>query len=187
MWTVPLHVSLTLHSIPLAAGLLKCLMAPRGNVLRYSQNYEKRLLDPSCLSVLLSAWNSLAPTRRILIEFDIRILFKNLPRKFKFRYNVARIRRTLHADLCTAHLWQSLWILLRMSFFSPNAITCPFVEFVVLPPGHGRSVTDFWGWDAHEAQLRCPDVVWVVIEWDAVPGEALNLKSTNLPTPWSRR
>jgi len=30
---------------------------------------------------------------------------------------------------------------------------------VVLPPGHGRSVTDFWGWDAHEAQLRCPDDV----------------------------
>jgi hypothetical protein len=39
-----------------------------------------------------------------------------------------------------------------------------FVDFVVLPPGHGRSVTDFWGWDAHEAQLRCPDGVWVVIE-----------------------
>jgi len=33
------------------------------------------------------------------------------------------------------------------------------VDFVVLPPGHGKSVTDFWGWDAHEAQLRCPDDV----------------------------
>ena len=33
------------------------------------------------------------------------------------------------------------------------------VDFVVLPPGHGRSLTDFWGWDAHEAQLRCPDDV----------------------------
>ena len=33
------------------------------------------------------------------------------------------------------------------------------VDFVVLPPGHGRSVTDFWGWDAHETQLRCPDDV----------------------------
>jgi len=41
----------------------------------------------------------------------------------------------------------------------PNATTCPFVDFVVLPPGHGRSVTDFLGWDAHEAQLRCPDDV----------------------------
>ena len=29
----------------------------------------------------------------------------------------------------------------------------------VLPPAHGRSVTDFWVWDAHEAQLRCPDDV----------------------------
>ena len=33
------------------------------------------------------------------------------------------------------------------------------VDFVVLPLGHGSSVTDFWGWDAHEAQLRCPDGV----------------------------
>jgi hypothetical protein len=33
------------------------------------------------------------------------------------------------------------------------------VDFVVLPPGHGSSVTDFWGWDAHETQLRCPDDV----------------------------
>ena len=33
------------------------------------------------------------------------------------------------------------------------------VDFVVLPSGHGRSVTDFWGWDAHEAQLRYPDDV----------------------------
>ena len=50
-----------------------------------------------------------------------------------------------------------------------------FVDFVVLPPGHGKSVTGFWGWDAHEAQLRCPDGVWVEIEEDVVPGGALNL------------
>jgi hypothetical protein len=29
----------------------------------------------------------------------------------------------------------------------------------ISPPGCGRSVTDFWGWDAHEAQLRCADEV----------------------------
>ena len=34
-----------------------------------------------------------------------------------------------------------------------------FTDFVVFPPGHGRSVTDFSGWDAHEARLRCPDDV----------------------------
>ena len=33
------------------------------------------------------------------------------------------------------------------------------MNFVVFPPGQGRSVTDFSGWDAHEAQLRCPDDV----------------------------
>jgi hypothetical protein len=52
-------------------------------------------------------------------------------------------------------------------------------DFVVSPPGCGWSVTGFLGWDAHEAQLRCPDEVdgdiWIS------PGGALNLKSTNYP------
>jgi hypothetical protein len=88
-------------------------------------------------------------------------------------------------------LYQRTGLLLRNSAEDlvipppPNATTCPFVEFVVLPPGHGRSVTDFWGWDAHDAQLRCPTDVWVVIEEDVVPGGALNLNSTNLPRSWS--
>ena len=72
-------------------------------------------------------------------------------------------------------------------FFCPMPPHVLFVDFVVLPPGHGRSVTYVWGWDVHEAQLRCPDDVWVVIEEDVVPGGALNLKSTNLPRPWSPR
>jgi hypothetical protein len=33
------------------------------------------------------------------------------------------------------------------------------MDFVVSSPGCGRSITDFWGWDAHEVQLRCPDEV----------------------------
>jgi hypothetical protein len=33
------------------------------------------------------------------------------------------------------------------------------MDFAVSPPGCGWSVTDFLGWDAHEAQLRCPDEV----------------------------
>jgi hypothetical protein len=73
------------------------------------------------------------------------------------------------------------------NIFFFNATTCPFVDFVVLPPRHGRCVTDFWGWDAHEAQFRCPDGVWVVIEEDVVAGEALTLHSTNLPRQWSPR
>jgi hypothetical protein len=33
------------------------------------------------------------------------------------------------------------------------------MDFVASSPGFGRSVTYFLGWDAHEAQLRCPDEV----------------------------
>jgi hypothetical protein len=48
------------------------------------------------------------------------------------------------------------------------------MDFVVSPPGCGRSVTDFWGWDAHEVQLRCPDEVDgdIIYEYE-VPGGAL--------------
>ena len=30
---------------------------------------------------------------------------------------------------------------------------------MVFSPGCGDSVADFWGWDAYEAQLRCPSGV----------------------------
>ena len=51
------------------------------------------------------------------------------------------------------------WYFITLGFFFlPNAPQI-IVDFVVFPPGHGRNVTDFWGWDAHEAQLRCPDDV----------------------------
>jgi hypothetical protein len=33
------------------------------------------------------------------------------------------------------------------------------MDFVVSPPDCGRSLTDFSGWNAHEARLRCPDEV----------------------------
>jgi hypothetical protein len=42
------------------------------------------------------------------------------------------------------------------------------MDLVVFPPGHGSNVTDFWGWDAHEAQLRCPyDVRGDIGGWSA--------------------
>jgi len=53
--------------------------------------------------------------------------------------------------------WEVI-ILLFIYFLSPMPPHV-LVDFVVLPPGHGRSVTDFWGWDVHEAQLCCPDDV----------------------------
>ena len=47
--------------------------------------------------------------------------------------------------------------------------------FVVFPPGCGDSVADFWGWDAHEARLRCPDDVSGDMQEDEIPGGALSL------------
>ena len=54
------------------------------------------------------------------------------------------------------------------------------MDFRGFPPGCGDSVADFWGWDAHEARLRCPDDVNGDILEDEVPGGALrlNLRTT---------
>ena len=40
-----------------------------------------------------------------------------------------------------------------------NTTTCSYELSWSPAPGCGGIVTDFWGWDAHEAQLRCPDGV----------------------------
>jgi hypothetical protein len=47
----------------------------------------------------------------------------------------------------------------QIFFFLPHCHHMPLMDLVVSPPVCGPSVTDFRGWDAHEAQLRCPDEV----------------------------
>jgi hypothetical protein len=64
-------------------------------------------------------------------------------------------------------------------FFSPPHV---HIDFVVPPSGCGRSVTDFWGWGAHRAQLRFPgDVSDDDIYERGEPEGALNLNSTGYP------
>jgi hypothetical protein len=54
------------------------------------------------------------------------------------------------------------------------------IVFVVPPPGCGE-VTDFRSWNAHRAQLRCPDDVNDDMYEHGVPEGALNLNSTGYP------
>ena len=49
------------------------------------------------------------------------------------------------------------------------------MNFRGFPPGCGDSVADFWGWDAHEALLRCPDDVSGDMQEDEIAGGALSL------------
>ena len=46
---------------------------------------------------------------------------------------------------------------------------------VVFSSGCGDSVADFWGWDAHEARLRCPGDVSGDKQEDEIPGGVLSL------------
>jgi hypothetical protein len=55
-------------------------------------------------------------------------------------------------------------------FFSPMLPHVPY-GLCGLPSACGRSVTDVWGWDAHEAQLRCPgEVVGDIWIWSTRRG-----------------
>ena len=49
------------------------------------------------------------------------------------------------------------------------------MNFRGFPPGCGDSVAHVWGWDAHEARLRCPDDVSGDMQEDEIPGGALSL------------
>jgi hypothetical protein len=49
------------------------------------------------------------------------------------------------------------------------------MNFCGFPPGCGDSVADFWGWDAQEVWLRCPDDVSGDMQEDEIPGGALSL------------
>jgi hypothetical protein len=87
-------------------------------------------------------------------------------------------------------LSETLLILRRFERDKINSF-CPMpphvhIEFVVPPPGCGRSVSDFWGWGVHRARLRCLDDVNDDDMCErGVPGGALNLKFYKLPRPWS--
>jgi hypothetical protein len=63
-----------------------------------SQNYGKRILSLSCLSVRPSARKNSAPTKRIIIKFDNWRFFENVSRKFQFDSNLTRITGILFED-----------------------------------------------------------------------------------------
>ena len=50
------------------------------------------------------------------------------------------------------------------------------------PPGCDNNAADFWGWDAHEERLRCPDAVSGDMQEDEIPGGALNLNLLSTQT-----
>ena len=60
----------------------------------------------------------------------------------------------------------------------PHVLT----NFPGFPPGCGDSVAAFWGWDAHEARLRCPDDVSGDMQEDEIQGGALSLNLLTIGT-----
>ena len=87
---------------------------------------------------------------------------------FYEHYNQILIFNFLHLYTCNtvrSYMFQSHWIIIREPYLSLLScwLGCFFfpmpphvlMNFRGFPPGCGDSVADFWGWDAHEARLRC--------------------------------
>jgi len=90
--------------------------------------------------------------------FRNKTAMKNI--SFSFETEVADVSDTLHflrhtQGTCFANRYN--WKL-EDCFFLSNAPTC-LCGLRGPPSWYSRSVTDFWGWDAHEARLRCSDDV----------------------------
>ena len=58
------------------------------------------------------------------------------------------------------------------------------MNFRGFPPGCGGSVADFWGWDAHQARLRCPDGASGDMQEDEIPGGASKRQWQNIKSTW---
>ena len=72
----------------------------------------------------------------------------------------------------------------EVNYFYPPPQMPPHVlmNFRGFPPDCGDSVADFWGWDANEARLRCPDDVSGDMQEDEIPGGALSLNPLTTQT-----
>ena len=87
--------------------------------------------------------------------------------------------------LCASQMRKHTWIIMYFTGFkecnpqvyekSPPVPPHVLMNFRGFPPGCGDSVADFWGWDAHEVRLRCPDDVCGDMQEDEIPGGALSL------------
>ena len=75
---------------------------PTTIILTRYQNCEMQLLGSSCLyvspSVRLSARNNYAHIGRVSLKTDVSIFFENPSKKFKFRWNLTRIKGTVLKD-----------------------------------------------------------------------------------------
>jgi hypothetical protein len=95
-------------------GIHNFLFCYRYHSLIFSAFEKLRKMTKSfIISLCPSALSNSTLIQCIFLQFDICVFFENLLRKFKFHYNLTRIRGTLYENLWTFMII-SHWILLRL-------------------------------------------------------------------------
>ena len=75
----------------------------------------------------------------------------------QFLKNIFGLSPLPPATVCDCFTLEFLYNLPNESEWNCFACSHVLMNFRGFPPACGDRVADFWGWDAHEARLRCPD------------------------------
>ena len=138
-----LHVVSSFCCIPIICPKLVLFLTPLQFVYLFCNLYQV------CPAVLLMYFISAAVILLASLALIVQI---------SLSYNKTGRASLLYSFILVYIYIYCVYINIYYIFLCSNAPHV-LVDFVVFPPGHGRSVTDFWVWDAHEARLRCPDDV----------------------------
>jgi hypothetical protein len=125
-------------------------------------------------------WLHLAGRRQTLLMFVIQLTSRGTERvsETEIRYPAVMCQYTEWSSV--SHHSHFIFCALRLEIPPPLMPTHFHIDFVVPPSGCGRSVTEFWGWGAHRAQLRCSDDVSDDVYERGVPGGATWNKSNDV-------
>jgi hypothetical protein len=113
-------------------------------------------------SIVLHGWNINYTCDINIPNFITHNLLVHIPHTFEPRRHNHEYQQQLYHTICGCNRVPYGVRAAKprptfLFFFFFQCYHMSLVDFVVSPPACGRSVTDFWGWDAHEVQLRCPD------------------------------
>ena len=113
-------------------------------------------------------------TFRFVAQHDLHTVHTTIMQK---KNSVYQSHSNIHQLHNSAFLLLNIqcYATLRPDFFFSPMPPHVLMNFRGFPPGCGDSVADFWGWDAHEARVRCPDDVSGDMQEDEIPGGALIL------------
>jgi hypothetical protein len=136
------------------SALFKPLALKEGSADTECNNEKSKHNPKSLLKIVRSGWPFKSPVfvkyHRYLIPVP-KVLKPSLYILLSFPYD--------RSAMLEYYNWCNKFMDLIFFILPPQCYHMSLMDFVVSTPGCGRHVTNFWGREAHEVQLCCPDEV----------------------------